>query len=158
MRFISGPNRGRLGGEIRGRRRASSLIELLVVISIIAILFGLLIPSLQRSIRQVRHTMCQNNLMRVNTGLHIYRVEHGGWLPVSAEVDESVVAQEEAPPVAVRVQSSLATSFQSDITLQGRTAASRMVDLRAEGIPHNDFWSDVKFATLPIERDSRDSR
>ena len=38
----------------------------------------------------------------------------------------------EAPAVAVRVQNSAARAFQSDITLQGRTAASRIVDLRAE--------------------------
>ena len=39
---------------------------------------------------------------------------------------------EEAPPVAVRVHNSVAQPFQSDITVQGRTAASRQVNLKAE--------------------------
>ncbi|MHC5109847.1 MAG: hypothetical protein ACYTHJ_08220 [Planctomycetota bacterium] len=74
-------------------RRASSIIELLVVVSIIAVLFGMLIPSLQRSISLVRTTMCQNNLREVSHSLHIYRVENEGWLPVSAPVQDSIVAQ-----------------------------------------------------------------
>lgn len=47
-------------------------------------------------------------------------------------IADQAAEQQEAPPVAVRVQNSVAQPFQSDITLQGRTAASRMVDLRAE--------------------------
>lgn len=45
---------------------------------------------------------------------------------------DNAAALKEAPAVAVRVQNSSARAFQSDITLQGRTAASRIVDLRAE--------------------------
>ena len=41
-------------------------------------------------------------------------------------------AQAEPAPVSVRVRTSAARPFQSDVTLQGRTAASRMVELRAE--------------------------
>lgn len=45
---------------------------------------------------------------------------------------DSELNQAEATPPSVRVQSSSARPFQSDIILQGRTAASRMVELRAE--------------------------
>ena len=49
----------------------------------------------------------------------------------NANADQAA-AQLETPPVSVRVQNTVAKPFQSDITLQGRTAASRQVDLRAE--------------------------
>ncbi len=49
----------------------------------------------------------------------------------NANADQAAVL-EQAPAVSVRVQNSVAQPFQSDITLQGRTAASRLVDLRAE--------------------------
>ncbi|MGY9014198.1 MAG: efflux RND transporter periplasmic adaptor subunit, partial [Rhodospirillales bacterium] len=45
---------------------------------------------------------------------------------------ESELNQAEAAPPSVRVQNSTAQSFQSEIILQGRTAASRTVELRAE--------------------------
>ena len=48
-----------------------------------------------------------------------------------ANADQAAALQD-APLVSVRVQNSVAKPFQSDITLQGRTAASRQVDLRAE--------------------------
>lgn len=49
----------------------------------------------------------------------------------NAKADLAAEIKEE-PPVAVRVHQSVAKAFESNITLQGRTAASRMVDLRAE--------------------------
>ncbi len=49
----------------------------------------------------------------------------------NANADSELNQAEQAPP-SVRVQSSTAQPFQSDIILQGRTAASRMVELRAE--------------------------
>ncbi|MGB0714374.1 MAG: type II secretion system protein [Phycisphaerae bacterium] len=75
-------------------RRGSSLIELLVVVSIIAVLFGMLVPSLQRSVSLVRATMCQNNLKEVSLALRIYRVENEGWLPVSDSVNEVVASED----------------------------------------------------------------
>jgi membrane fusion protein, multidrug efflux system len=49
----------------------------------------------------------------------------------NASADQALNQTEQAP-VSVRVQESLAQSFQSDIILQGRTATSRMVELQAE--------------------------
>ena len=49
----------------------------------------------------------------------------------NASADQEA-AQAAAAVPSVRVEESVAKSFQSDIILQGRTAASRMVELRAE--------------------------
>jgi prepilin-type N-terminal cleavage/methylation domain-containing protein/prepilin-type processing-associated H-X9-DG protein len=65
--------------------RAFSLIELLVVVGIIAILIAIMLPSLQRSVRQAASTVCQHNLRTINHGLEMYRMDNNGWIPVADE-------------------------------------------------------------------------
>lgn len=65
------------------RRGASTLIELLTVVSIIAFLMGLLLPSLKRSMELAHATSCKVNLRQLGQGLQMYRFENDGWLPLS---------------------------------------------------------------------------
>jgi prepilin-type N-terminal cleavage/methylation domain-containing protein/prepilin-type processing-associated H-X9-DG protein len=55
--------------------RAFSLIELLVVISIIALLIAILLPSLKRARQQARQTVCLASLDAVATASFIYAAE-----------------------------------------------------------------------------------
>ncbi len=54
------------------RRRAFTLIELLVVISIIAVLMGILLPSLRRAKESAKTLQCRSNLRNVGLGLGFY--------------------------------------------------------------------------------------
>jgi len=62
-------------------RFAVSLIEVLVVISIVALLLALLVPSFQGAREQVRRVMCKNNLRQWGSALRYYRQDHNDYLP-----------------------------------------------------------------------------
>lgn len=72
----------RVGGGSRvGGRRGFTLIELLVSIAIIAILVGILVPSLSKARESGRRVRCLANLRGLGTGLNLYMDTNGRMLP-----------------------------------------------------------------------------
>jgi len=62
-------------------RPAFTLVELLVVITVIGILAGLLLPALSSSMRAARRTACLSNLRQVGLALHGYADDNQGRIP-----------------------------------------------------------------------------
>ena len=68
----------------RRNSRAFTLIELLVTISIIALLMGMLLPSLRRARQQVKSAVCQSNLRQIVVGVSLYANDHHENVPAAA--------------------------------------------------------------------------
>src|SRR4051794_23819680 len=58
------------------RRKAFTLVELLVVIGIIALLIAILMPALQRARDQAVRTQCMSNVRQLTIGWIQYATEH----------------------------------------------------------------------------------
>lgn len=66
----------------RAPRIAFTLVELLVVIGIIALLIGILMPSLSRAREMSRRTKCSANLRNLSIGCHQFANENKGRFPM----------------------------------------------------------------------------
>jgi prepilin-type N-terminal cleavage/methylation domain-containing protein/prepilin-type processing-associated H-X9-DG protein len=62
--------------------RAFTLVELLVVISIIALLLAILVPALGKARNQARVTMCAANARQIATVMALYQTNNDGYVPV----------------------------------------------------------------------------
>ncbi len=65
-------------------KKAFTLIELMVVISIIGILASLLLPTLASGKRRAHVTACLSNLRQIGLGLNMYVEDNGNHLPACA--------------------------------------------------------------------------
>jgi prepilin-type N-terminal cleavage/methylation domain-containing protein/prepilin-type processing-associated H-X9-DG protein len=66
-------------GFVMQKKKAFTLVELLVVIAIIALLMGVLLPSLTKAREQARQVKCRHNLRNLVVGALLWSEDHDGW-------------------------------------------------------------------------------
>src|SRR5262249_10268591 len=64
------------------RKRAFTLVELLVVIGIIAVLIGILLPTLARARAASQKTACLSNLRQLGIAFRFYGVQFNDCIPI----------------------------------------------------------------------------
>ncbi len=74
-------------GSRSAAARGFSLIDLLVSMMVIAVLMGLLLPSLTRVKEAARRVQCASNLRQVAIAVQMYADDHDGLLPRSTSPD-----------------------------------------------------------------------
>jgi prepilin-type N-terminal cleavage/methylation domain-containing protein len=92
------------------RVRAFTLIEVLVVVAIIALLLGIMMPSLREVRRVSKRTVCQKNLDQIGVGMHAYLLTNKDTFPYACRLpswEDSVARSEDRPayvplPVALK--------------------------------------------------------
>ena len=75
------------------RFKAFTLVELLVVISIIAILLAILMPSLQKAREQAKKVVCSSNMRQMGVALQCYMQDSDSHLPVGHSCNTSDLEQ-----------------------------------------------------------------
>ena len=76
----------------RSRARfAFTLIEVLVVVAIIALLVGILLPSLSKAREQARRVVCGSNMAQIARGIHTYTADFKGRVPNSWEGENAAL-------------------------------------------------------------------
>jgi len=82
--MIDSPSVKRHDIPLKDRRRGFSLIELLVVISIVSLLVAILLPALSAARLTAQGAVCLSNQRQLGIGFNAYAAENGDWMPDGA--------------------------------------------------------------------------
>ena len=144
------------------RRLGFTLIELLVVISIIAILIGILLPTLSLAKSRAIKVACGSNLRQVGLAVHMYTQDYKDVYPLARYMPEPFLSGDDDPSLPETLSAYLdprdketnriyrcpgddwvydlsGTSYNYHVTLGGQTIEEYWL-VRFLGLPETRVW------------------
>ena len=83
------PNPIKLTTHRHSRPRGFTLVELLVVITIIGIMAGMMMPQIAKSVERARRMACSSNLRQIGLALRAYTQDNEGRYPFTGSAGDS---------------------------------------------------------------------
>jgi type II secretory pathway pseudopilin PulG len=86
---------GAAGAAPRPAPDGLTLVEMLVVASVMVVVSSLLLPIVVRTAEEARKVVCATNLRQIGLGLQNYATEYGTWLPYRSAFERCQMADED---------------------------------------------------------------
>jgi type IV pilus assembly protein PilA len=112
------------------RQRGFSLIELVIVLSIVLVLLGLAIPNLLRAKDSARDAAAVAAMRAIHQGESIYLIQYGSYAPSLANLGPPKPGTRPSAEAADLIDANLAAGF-----LRGYLLSYQVVDLDGDGLP-----------------------
>ncbi len=133
--------------------RAFTLMELLVVVSIIALLLGLMLPSLGDARQAARRTVCLSNMRQMELAHWAYMGEHNGWMVGTSHGGSWTQAMRAMnPDLLMRSPVDTSPHFPEGTPVNGRfreTSYSINLYLSPDGVAHELSGATAKLEQVP---------
>ena len=104
------------------RRKAFTLVELLVVIGIIALLISILLPALNRAREQAKMVQCLSNLRQIGAAMSMHAVDHKNHVPLAGYLWTHAPNNPSSTPLGMHDPGQQLFSYWGDPSRGGRAA------------------------------------
>jgi type II secretory pathway pseudopilin PulG len=139
--------RGPISRCAKRNAAAFTLIDVLVTSAVIAILIGILLPSLSGAQENARRLVCRSNVRQIGLGMVMYADDHNGRLPTSQFIAESRMSR---GPIVAQPQNLLTLRLAESARENALTQSAGGLD--GIGLLYDTYLSSPKIYFCPSHR------